>query len=154
MLYIAGYARRNHATARRGAIIALAVVHCGAISNLADHTELSFERWREMIDVNRNGTYLIVFAVKAAKRLGPHTVAVHAKDMEACRHVSPEEWYFFSSVTVGTGLIDMPGVVKALEDSGFTGVLTVESDHHKDNQDEIELVANSVAYLKKLLGKS
>ena len=88
----------------------------------------------------------------AAKRLGPHTVAVHAKDMEACRHVSPAEWYFFSSVTVGTGLIDMPGVVKALEDSSFAGVLAVESDHHKDNQDEIELVANSVAYLKELLG--
>jgi sugar phosphate isomerase/epimerase len=92
--------------------------------------------------------------VKAAKRLGPHTVAVHAKDMDACRHVSPDEWYFFSSVTVGTGLIDMPAVVRALGDSGFAGVLAVESDHHKDNQDEIELVANSVAYLKELLAKS
>ena len=40
------------------------LVHCGAISNTADHTELSYERWREMIDVNLNGTYLVVFAVK------------------------------------------------------------------------------------------
>ena len=90
--------------------------------------------------------------VAAAKRLGPYTVAVHTKDMDACRHVSPEEWFFFSSVTVGTGLIDMPGVVEALRVSGFTGVLAVETDHHKDNQDEIKLVADSVAYLKSLVG--
>jgi 3-oxoisoapionate decarboxylase len=89
--------------------------------------------------------------VAAARRLGPHTVATHTKDVEACRHVAPEEWYFFSSVPVGTGLIDMPGVVKALRECGYTGVLAVESDHHKDNQDEDKLVARSIAYLKKLL---
>jgi sugar phosphate isomerase/epimerase len=89
--------------------------------------------------------------VVAARRLGPYTVATHTKDVDACRHVAPEEWYFFSSVPVGTGLIDMPGVVKALRDCGYTGVLAVESDHHKDNQDEDKLVAKSIAYLKKLL---
>jgi len=91
--------------------------------------------------------------VKAARRLGPYTVATHTKDLDACRHVPPEEWYFFSSVPVGTGLIDIPGVVRALKESGYTGVLAVESDHHKDNQDEDKLVADSVAYLKKLVGK-
>ncbi len=40
------------------------LAHCGAISNLADHTELTLERWREMIDVNLTGSYLAVFAVK------------------------------------------------------------------------------------------
>jgi 3-oxoacyl-[acyl-carrier protein] reductase len=40
------------------------LAHCGAISNLADHNELSFERWREMIDVNLHGAYLAIFAVK------------------------------------------------------------------------------------------
>jgi sugar phosphate isomerase/epimerase len=89
--------------------------------------------------------------VEAARRLGPHTVATHTKDVDACRHVAPEEWFFFSSVPVGTGLIDMPGVVRALKAAGFNGVLAVESDHHKDNQDEDKLVAKSIAYLKKLL---
>ncbi len=89
--------------------------------------------------------------VAAARRLGPYTVATHTKDVAACRHVAPDEWYFFSSVTVGTGLIDMPGVVKALQGCGYTGVLAVESDHHKDNQDEDTLVAESIAYLKQLL---
>jgi 3-oxoacyl-[acyl-carrier protein] reductase len=40
------------------------LAHCGAISNLADHRELTLERWRETIDVNLTGTYLVVFAVK------------------------------------------------------------------------------------------
>lgn len=89
--------------------------------------------------------------VEAARRLGPYTVATHTKDLDACRYIPPEEWYFFSSVPVGTGLIDMPGVVKALQESGYTGVLAVESDHHKDNQDEDQLVAQSISYLKGLL---
>jgi sugar phosphate isomerase/epimerase len=45
----------------------------------------------------------------------------------------------------------MPGVARALKESGYTGVLAVETDHHKDNQDEDKLVADSVAYLKKLV---
>jgi NAD(P)-dependent dehydrogenase (short-subunit alcohol dehydrogenase family) len=40
------------------------LAHCGAISNIADHTELTYERWRETIDVNLTGSYLVVFAVK------------------------------------------------------------------------------------------
>jgi len=90
--------------------------------------------------------------VAAARRLAPYTVATHTKDLDACRHVRPEEWYFFSSVPVGTGLIDIPGVAKALKAGGYDGMLAVESDHHKDNQDEDRLVAESVAYLKRLVG--
>ena len=49
------------------------LVHCGAISNICSHEELSAERWREMIDVNLTGAYLAVFAVKdemIARRFG------------------------------------------------------------------------------------
>jgi 3-oxoacyl-[acyl-carrier protein] reductase len=40
------------------------LAHCGAISNITDHTGLSYELWLETIDVNLNGAYLVVFAVK------------------------------------------------------------------------------------------
>jgi 3-oxoacyl-[acyl-carrier protein] reductase len=40
------------------------LAHCGAISNLKDHAELTEDVWRRMIDVNLTGTYLVVFAVK------------------------------------------------------------------------------------------
>jgi 3-oxoacyl-[acyl-carrier protein] reductase len=38
--------------------------HCGAISNTAHHSELSFDRWFETIDANLNGAFRVVFAVK------------------------------------------------------------------------------------------
>jgi len=40
------------------------LAHCGAISNISDHTGLSYELWLETIDVNLNGAFLVVFAVK------------------------------------------------------------------------------------------
>ena len=40
------------------------LAHCGAISNLATHEELTFERWSETIDANLHGAFRIVFAVK------------------------------------------------------------------------------------------
>lgn len=38
--------------------------HCGAISDIASHSELSFERWFATIDANLNGAFRIVFSVK------------------------------------------------------------------------------------------
>ena len=135
---------------------------CGvvlAIENHIDYTSAEIEEILERVGSKSlkvnfdtgNTLRMMEDPVAAARRLGPYTVATHTKDVDACRHVRPEEWYFFSSVPVGTGLIDMPGVVRALKESGFDGVLAVESDHHKDNQDEDKLVADSVAYLKQLL---
>src|SRR5262245_31946164 len=40
------------------------LAHCGAISNICDHTQLTEDRWLETIDVNLSGTFRIVFAVK------------------------------------------------------------------------------------------
>jgi 3-oxoacyl-[acyl-carrier protein] reductase len=40
------------------------LAHCGAISNTCDHDDLSFDRWKEMIDVNLHGAFRVVFAVK------------------------------------------------------------------------------------------
>src|SRR5436190_13864004 len=40
------------------------LVHSGAISNIQDHSTLTLDLWRETIEVNLTGAYLIVFAVK------------------------------------------------------------------------------------------
>jgi sugar phosphate isomerase/epimerase len=132
-----------------------------ALENHIDYTSAEIYEILERVDspalkVNfdtGNTLRMMENPVAAARRLGPFTVATHTKDVDACRHVPPEEWYFFSSVPVGTGLIDIPGVVKALKDCGYTGVLAVESDHHKDHQDEDRLVEQSIAYLKQLVGQ-
>jgi NAD(P)-dependent dehydrogenase (short-subunit alcohol dehydrogenase family) len=49
------------------------LAHCGAISNLCDHSALTPDVWLETIDVNLNGAYRVVFAVKdemIARRFG------------------------------------------------------------------------------------
>jgi sugar phosphate isomerase/epimerase len=132
-----------------------------ALENHIDYTSAEILEIIERVDSDAlkvnfdtgNTLRMMEDPVAAARRLGPYTVATHTKDVDACRHVRPEEWYFFSSVPVGTGLIDIPGVVRALRESGYQGVLAVESDHHKDNQDEDRLVARSVAYLKTLVAE-
>jgi 3-oxoacyl-[acyl-carrier protein] reductase len=40
------------------------LAHCGAISNLASHEDMTYDLWRETIDVNLHGAFLVVFAVK------------------------------------------------------------------------------------------
>lgn len=40
------------------------LAHCGAISNIASHPELTYEQWKETIDVNLNGAFSVMFAVK------------------------------------------------------------------------------------------
>jgi hypothetical protein len=40
-----------------------------------------------------------------------------------------------------------------LKQAGYTGILAVESDHHKDHQDEDKLVAESIGYLKRLVAE-
>jgi sugar phosphate isomerase/epimerase len=132
-----------------------------ALENHIDYTSAEILEILERVDSDAlkvnfdtgNTLRMMEDPVAAARRLGPYTVATHTKDVAACRHVRPEEWYFFSSVPVGTGLIDIPGVVRALAESGYQGVLAVESDHHKDNQDEDQLVAKSIAYLKSLVAE-
>ena len=130
-----------------------------ALENHIDYTSAEIQEILERVDSDAlkvnfdtgNTLRMMEDPVAAARRLAPFTVATHTKDLDACRHVRPEEWYFFSSVPVGSGLIDIPGVVRELNRAGYTGVLAVESDHHKDNQDEDQLVARSIAYLKDLL---
>lgn len=40
------------------------VVNSGAISKFADHQEMTFAEWREVMDVNLDGVFRILFAVK------------------------------------------------------------------------------------------
>ena len=39
--------------------------HCGAISDISPHAELTFDRWYETIDANLNGAFRVVFAMTA-----------------------------------------------------------------------------------------
>jgi 3-oxoacyl-[acyl-carrier protein] reductase len=40
------------------------LAHCGAISSFATHAELTYAQWFQTIDINLNGTFRVVMAVK------------------------------------------------------------------------------------------
>jgi sugar phosphate isomerase/epimerase len=89
--------------------------------------------------------------VETARLLGKHIFATHTKDVQAVYGVSPKEWYFFSCVPVGQGVINMPGVVDTLLAEGYQGLFAIELDYpHPDVLDEDTAVAQSVRYLQGL----
>ncbi len=40
------------------------LAHCGAISNVTEHSDLTYELWEETIDVNLNGAFRVLWAIK------------------------------------------------------------------------------------------
>lgn len=130
-----------------------------AIENHVDFTadeilEILQRVGSEYLGVNfDSGNCLRVFEdpVEAARKLAKHTYSTHIKDIQPC-HGSPRHWTFWASAPAGSGIIDMPGVVRALVDGGYRGMLCVEIDFLKDKQaDETKGVESAVNYLKGLV---
>ena len=99
------------------------------------------------------GNTLRVFEdpVEAARKLAPYTYATHIKDIRPATG-SPRDWTFWASAPAGGGIIDMPGVVGALADGGYDGMLCVEIDFQSDpHADEVEAVQQAVGYLRGLI---
>jgi len=92
--------------------------------------------------------------VKAAEKLAPHVLATHVKDVKLLDSVPADTWYFFSSVPIGQGLVDVKGVAQALKNSGYDGVLALEIDSlHPDYAgQEDQVVEESVKQLRALTG--
>ena len=86
--------------------------------------------------------------VASARLLAPHTHATHIKDLMPTRGGSPSEWDWWESVPAGHGLVDVPGVMTALADSGYDGTFAVEVDCLNSRWEEDEAVEISIAYLR------
>ena len=99
------------------------------------------------------GNALRVFddPVEAARKLAPHTVATHIKDVIAAKG-SPIEISFWPSVPVGKGIIDIPAIVSILNSAGYQGMLCIEVDRLSADwiDKEDEAVQENVRYLKSL----
>jgi len=96
--------------------------------------------------------------VEASKKLARYTVATHVKDISPIKcnkfystRGTPKDWFFWASVPVGDGIVDIPAIAQILKDSGYKGVLAVEIDCLKEGyDDEDKAVEKSVKYLKSL----
>jgi len=91
--------------------------------------------------------------VTAMEKLGEYVYATHIKDLKIAPGVAADEWFFFSSVAVGDGYINMKKLAKQLGDLEYTGMLAVELDypHPEVGTNEDAAVEKSVKYLQNLV---
>ncbi|MCM8538992.1 MAG: sugar phosphate isomerase/epimerase [Lentisphaeraceae bacterium] len=101
-----------------------------------------------------SGNFLRVLddPVKAMQKLASRVWATHIKDMLPVHGVPVDEWYFFSCVPTGKGLIDNQAIAQILKDNGYKGTLAVETDTlHPDYAfQEKTVIAQSVQELKRI----
>jgi sugar phosphate isomerase/epimerase len=101
-----------------------------------------------------SGNFLRVLddPVKAMEKLAPHVMATHIKDMLPVPGIPVDEWYFFSCVPTGKGLIDNQRIAQLLVDHHYQGFFAVETDTlHPDYAfQEFNVVAKSVQQLKNI----
>lgn len=104
-----------------------------------------------------SGNFLRVLddPVKAMEKLVPHVMATHIKDMLPVQGISVDEWYFFSCVPTGKGLIDNQRIAQLLVEQNYEGFFAVETDTlHPDYAfQEKNVVAKSVQQLKNISAK-
>ncbi|MCJ7715233.1 MAG: sugar phosphate isomerase/epimerase [Anaerolineales bacterium] len=91
--------------------------------------------------------------VKAMEKLGKYVYATHIKDIKITPNTAADEWFFFSSVAVGDGYINLPELARMLVDLNYTGLLAVELDypHPEVGTNEDAAVEKSIKYLKNLV---
>lgn len=92
--------------------------------------------------------------LKAMEKLGEYVFATHIKDLKIASGVAADEWFFFSSVAVGDGYVNIPGLAGLLQELDYQGLLAVELDfpHPEVGTHEDAAVEKSVKYLKDLVG--
>jgi sugar phosphate isomerase/epimerase len=90
--------------------------------------------------------------IQGMDKLADRVYATHIKDLKIQRGVPANEWYFFSSVPIGDGVVDNNKLAGKLAKAGFAGLLAVEIDflHPDYNDDEDAAVKQSVEALRRL----
>lgn len=102
-----------------------------------------------------NFTRLLDEPVKAMEKLGNYVYATHLKDLKITPNTPADEWFFFSSVPVGDGYLNIPELARMLAGFNYQGLLAVELDftHPEYAGQEDAAVEKSVKYLQKLVSE-
>jgi len=91
--------------------------------------------------------------IAGMEKLAPYVFSTHIKDLKVDPRAKPTDWFFFSGVPVGFGLVDNKKLVKLLKDHNYQGFLAVEIDMpHPDWTDcEDEAVSISIKSLRAIV---
>jgi len=126
-----------------------------------NHVDFNVDEMVQMIEEVGNPNFGINFdtgnflrllddPIVGMEKLAKHTFATHVKDLAINPEAKPTDWFYFSGVPVGRGLIDNYRLAELLKDAGYQGCLAVEIDQpHPDWANcEHEAVSISVKALK------
>lgn len=104
-----------------------------------------------------SGNFLRVLddPVEAMRKLAPHVLATHIKDLRPVKGVSADAWHFFSCVPTGDGLIQNEQLARILRQSGYEGFLAVEIDFLHPDYEGLEdwAVRKSISELRTIAAK-
>jgi len=112
-----------------------------AVENHIDYTADEILQLLEMVDnkdfgVNFDtGNFLRLLddPIAGMEKLAPYVFATHIKDLLPNPDARPDDWFFFSGVPVGWGLIDNKQLAAILKKHNYQGFLAVEIDNpHPD----------------------
>jgi len=90
--------------------------------------------------------------VEATRKLAPHVYATHVKDIRPVKGVGVREWYYFSCVAAGEGLIEIDKIARVLKEHNYRGFLAFETDmpHPDYSEREEEMIEKSIRHLKQV----
>jgi sugar phosphate isomerase/epimerase len=93
--------------------------------------------------------------IAGMEKLAPYTFATHIKDLQINYSAKPTDWFFFSTVPVGKGMIDNFKLAEMLKKANYQGFLAVELDmpHPDWTGCEDEAVSISVKNLRAMANK-
>lgn len=99
----------------------------------------------------RNGDEPVEATIKLAK----YIFATHTKDVNPIYGGDPKDWTYYACTPLGKGVVNIPGIVDVLEESGYNGLVAVEIDYldPKYGEETDKAVVESIDFLKKLQKK-
>ncbi|MEE8451953.1 MAG: sugar phosphate isomerase/epimerase family protein [Thermoguttaceae bacterium] len=89
--------------------------------------------------------------VEAAGKLGKYIHAIHFKDVAPLEGGNPDDWFYNACTPIGQGMLDVPTLIRTLDEAGYDGIYAIEFDYLDPKYvDEDTALAASVEYLKSL----
>lgn len=131
-----------------------------AVENHIDYTADEMLMLLEMVDDKNFGLLfdtgnflrLLDDPIAGMEKLAPYVFATHIKDLLPNPNARATDWFFFSGVPVGLGMVDNKQLATLLKKANYQGFLAVEIDNPHPDWDglEDEAVGISVRNLRKI----
>jgi sugar phosphate isomerase/epimerase len=89
--------------------------------------------------------------VEAAGKLAGYIHAIHFKDVAPLEGGNPDDWFYNACTPIGDGVLDVPALVRTLDEAGYDGLYAIEFDYLDPKYgDEDAALVRSIEYLQTL----